>query len=160
MRRLPLLFLRPASSLVFLCLGAGCAADRSPKTTAYLVGKEPVWVVSIDDRAVSHSGFGKEKRYEISPGAHRVTVAFSEIQSQEVNDEFLDNPMPRSPAGTLNRRPPRRVVTKIHSTENVELPFTAEPGRTYYLKSGLTETHWQPHISESRDPVFMDPPPR
>jgi hypothetical protein len=165
-RRLPSFF-GLAGWLALVFAPAGCtvkySSQVSGKDAAYVVARAPVWVVSIDGRKV-HGGFGHEKRYVISPGEHRINVAFSDSEIERVhttgyqNYQFLD-PATGIPGRVPVNYPDQTVVTRIRSTQNIELPFTAVAGHTYYVKSGRTRGFWQPHLSESQNPVFMDPPP-
>jgi len=148
MRRCFHVFSLVAGGLAFVLMQVGCAAKYTPqvsgKDAAYLVARPPVWLVSIDGRRASPVSSDKGKHYAVSPGEHRISVAFAGSGFRKVRSNY---------------GPDRTVIVKIRGDSYVEVPFTAQSGHTYYLKSGQMGAVWRPHISESEGPVFMDPPP-
>jgi len=121
--------------MIYLLLPAfGCATryhepPRADKEAAVLEAVVPVWVVSIDHAKVSRTGITGRKQFRITPGPHTIEVEYS------INESTI------------------RAI----SIKPQPLSFTADAGRTYYIKPGRIDDRWRPFVTDSLQPVFSDP---
>jgi hypothetical protein len=142
------LCLKQLSLLAVFCVLPGCATkyhepSPSENRVAFIGATAPVWIVSIDGKAVSRFGITGDKRFAVSPGHHVIELQYSGRERREVEDWY-------------GRR--RTAFVGNSSTNNAFLEFTAVAGHNYFVHDGRMDDGWKPFISESHEPVFLDLP--
>ncbi len=125
--------LRRATDVLFACfvliLAAGCASTRSyvePSETAGPAAKveatAPVWILSIDGRPVSGTGFDDTRSLRLTPGRHEVVVTFRTTETVDA-----------APEGS-QRSPLPNKVHRPTVSQPVKIPITAKPGFNYVIQ--------------------------
>ena len=127
---------------------SGCATkyhepSRSENHIAFIEATAPVWIVSIDGKAVARVSITGNKRFAVSPGHHNFELQFASEERREVEDWYGQR---------------RTAFVGQASLGNFFLPFTTEAGHLYYVHDGRMDDRWKPFISESNAPVFLDLP--
>jgi hypothetical protein len=113
---------------------------------AFLEANIPVWIVTVDGLRVSTFGLKDRKQLRIAPGSHVVTVAYAQETSYVgvmPPAERLGFPSPPDIGEWLSQPGTVRA-----SSQEVELDFVAECGRTYVVSARVEGVHWMPKIAE------------
>ena len=140
--------LKQFSLLAIVLALPGCATkyhepSRSENRVAFIGATAPLWIVSIDGKAVSRFGITGDKRFAVSPGHHVIELQYSGRERREVEDWY----------GLRHT-----AFVGQSSTNNAFLEFTAGAGHNYFVHDGRMDDRWKPFISESHEPVFLDLP--
>ena len=120
---------------------------RSETRNAVIEAVVPVWIASIDGKAVSQATISGVKRCAILPGSHVLEIKYL--------DSFGNGE--RTEIQTWDGQ--RHIVrVRKFSKEDIFLPFAATEGHHYYAHGGAETTLWKPYINETPPNTFLDLP--
>jgi hypothetical protein len=129
-------------AVLSLALTVSCAHEKMysgptlpDDQLATLEATTPMWLVSVDGQHMSSFGLHDTVRVKILPGAHKVEVSYSSMETGTTVDRY----------GNF-----ATVRQETWSKKNFPITFTARVGYRYVAHPGrIGASDWQPYITES-----------